>query len=147
VFLAAFTFNSWARDSVVRAQKTEGSRLCGGIVVKTMRGTVLVDFASIVRVEASGNYVTLFTADRQFLHRATMKEVAELLPAVDFARTHRSHIVRLIAIRGIRSGPDGEKIVDLPGGAQVPLSRTYATSRSWIVSLHSSGEANHPSVS
>ncbi len=143
-FLAIFAIGRWARDSVVSRVEAEGFRARGGITVKTSRGSVFVPFAAIVRVEASGNYVTLCTADGEFLHRARMKEMEDLLPTDVFARTHRSHIVRLTAIRGVIVANDGEKLLELPSGIRVPLSRTYAAARDWTLSLGATKQPGPP---
>jgi LytTr DNA-binding domain len=146
--LGIFVISQWVRDSAARRAEAAQFRQHGGITVKTTRGNVFVPFATIAHVESSGNYVTLFTASGQFLHRATMKEVTELLPAEEFARTHRSHLVRLRAICGVRSRPDGEKVLELSDGGRVPLSRTYASAREWTVAFPPSAtRASAPRVS
>lgn len=145
IMLGIFTASQWARESLVRRAEGEHFRAQGGITVRTTRGNVFVPFSAIVHVESSGNYVTLVTGAGQFLHRATMKEVEELLPAGDFGRTHRSHLVRLGAICSVRSRPDGEKILELQNGRRVPLSRTYAAARDWTLALSNSGSATEAS--
>jgi len=148
IMLGVFTVSQWLRDSAARRVEAEQFREHGGITVRTPRGNVFVPFAAITHVESSGNYLTLFTASGQFLHRATMKEVTELLPAEEFARTHRSHLVRLGAICGVRSRPDGEKVLELQDGQRVPLSRTYASAREWTVAISPSPtRANAPRAS
>jgi hypothetical protein len=142
VFLACFWIGTWARNSVSWRVETEGFRARGGITVKTARGSVFVPFAAILCVEASGNYVSLFAAEGEFLHRATMKEMEELLPRDDFARTHRSHIVRLTAVRSVNGGNDGERMLELQGGRRVPLSRSYARARDWTMPLCTSAQSN-----
>lgn len=145
VMVGIFTVSQWARESIVRHVQSEQFRAQAGFTVKTTRGNVFVPFSAIVQVESSGNYVTLVTASAQFLHRATMKEIEELLPSEDFARTHRSHLVRLSAICSLRSRPDGEKVVELQNGRRVPLSRTYAAGRDWTLTLPESGSATRAS--
>jgi hypothetical protein len=103
--------------------------------VKTARGPVRVPAEEILHVEAAGNYATLFTAHGAFLHRATMREIEAALPPARFARTHRSHIVRLDAIAAIR-GTNGDREITLLNGDAVPLSRRYAQAREWQLPLH-----------
>lgn len=134
-FLGVFTVSQWIRDSTARRVEADASRLRGGFTIRTARGNVFVPFAALIHVESSGNYVTLFTGSGDFLHRATMKEVAQVLPAEEFARTHRSHLVRLSAIRGLRGRPEGEKVLELQDGRRVPLSRTYASARDWSLAV------------
>ena len=103
-------------------------------------------FAAIVHLESSDNYVTLYAASDDVLRRATKKELEQLLPACEFARTHRSHLVRLAAIRSVRSGTDGEKALELQVGRRVPLSRTYAAAREWTLPIVPSASATVPRV-
>jgi hypothetical protein len=135
-FLGIFTLSDWIREAIARRAETRGARAAGGVTVKTSRGNVLVPFDAIIHVEASGNYVTLCTASGQFLHRATMKDVERLLPTSDFARSHRSHLVRVASICGITTGSDGDRMLELVGGGRVPLSRTYAAARDWTLTAH-----------
>lgn len=99
--------------------------------VRTMRGTVIVPVAEIIRVEAAGNYATLVTRSASLLHRASMREIEAALPGDTFARAHRSHIVRLDAVAAIRR--EGE--LQLANGDVVPLGRTYARTRDWCLRL------------
>ena len=128
-FVGAFTVSRWIMDHTPRSVAADEARELEGFTVRTTRGNVFVPFAALLHVESNGNYVTLFTASGGFLHRATMKEVTQLLPATEFARTHRSHLVRLSAIRGIRGRPEGDKVLELQDGRRIPLSRTYASDR------------------
>ena len=146
-FLTAFSVSQWVRESAARRIEAEGFRARGGVTVKTTRGALFVPFAAIVHVESSGNYVTLYTASGEFLHRATMKELEQVLAPGEFARTHRSHLVRLAAVRSVRSGTDGEKVLELQDGRRVPLSRTYAVARDWTLPINSPPTANVPRVS
>ncbi|HVS77793.1 MAG TPA: LytTR family DNA-binding domain-containing protein [Steroidobacteraceae bacterium] len=147
-FVGVFTASRWIMGHTPRSMAVEEAGEREGFTVRTTRGNVLVPFAALLHVEASGNYVTLFTAAGDFLHRATMKEVTRLLPATEFARTHRSHLVRLSAIRSIRGRQDGDKSLELQDGRRVPLSRTYASARDWtLVMSGSAGAADATEVS
>jgi len=142
--LAAFAIGRWARYSLSRRAELQDIHASGGITVKTSRGNVFVPFPAINHVEAGGNYVTLFTLSGEFLHRATLKEIEGLLPSSDFARSHRSHLVRVTAIRSIVTGSDGERTLELLGSQRVPLSRTYAAARDWTLRLRTPSEVNAP---
>lgn len=144
IFVAVFTAHFWAQRTLERRAEARRFRSRGGIPVPTTDGTVFIPFPALLRIEACGNYVTLVTAGGEFLHRATMREMEALLPPDDYARTHRSHIVRVAAIRAVRTDPTGEKMIKLDGGCRVPLSRTYANSRSWTVPLAKAETAMAP---
>tara|TARA_R110002096_G_scaffold415163_1_gene616638 strand:+ start:22645 stop:23451 length:807 start_codon:yes stop_codon:yes gene_type:complete len=76
-------------------------------------------------VEAAGNYVELHVGDETYMLRATMKQIEMRLGAKDFARVHRSTIVRRDAIRSIKPAMNGDKILYLNDGTELRLSRRY----------------------
>jgi two-component system, LytTR family, response regulator len=64
------------------------------IVVPDIRGAVFVETKSIVRIEAVGNYSTLFLADgKRITVSKVLKQFESLLDKYGFARIHRSHLV------------------------------------------------------
>jgi DNA-binding LytR/AlgR family response regulator len=73
------------------------------LFVKAQGRMVRVYLRDIYYVEASKDYVTLVTEQARYTIHATMKEIDRKLGAVDFARVHRSHIVRLDKIQSIDS--------------------------------------------
>lgn len=56
---------------------------------------VRIALREVYRVEARGDYVVLHTPRKRYTVHATMRQMEAHLPAADFARVHRSHIVRL----------------------------------------------------
>lgn len=56
---------------------------------------VRIPLVEVHWVEAKGDYVLLHAPRRRYMVHATMKTMAERLPAADFVRVHRSHIVRV----------------------------------------------------
>jgi two-component system, LytTR family, response regulator len=54
-----------------------------------------LDLTDVLRVEAKGDTVLVHTTKRPYLVTATMKAIEGSLPADDFVRVHRSHIVRI----------------------------------------------------
>jgi DNA-binding LytR/AlgR family response regulator len=79
----------------------------------------------IQHVSAAGNYVEICANDQRYLLRATFGEFEASLPPGQFARIHRSHIVRLREIERIRVGRSGSGTVHLRNGAALALSRGY----------------------
>ena len=134
-FVSVFWLNDWSRDEVQRRRQINESRAKRSIAVRTSRGLVAVPFDEIRRIEATGNYVTLVTESHSFLHRATMREIEQVLSDEHFARSHRSHIVSQRAIKAVRSRRNGERTLELSTGEQIPLSRAYANAREWLVPL------------
>lgn len=87
--------------------------------------THLVPFGEINWIEASGNYVTLHTARREILHRATLASLAQELAPAGFVRIHRSRLVRLSAVRHVETAQSGDFSVTLVDGSVMRGSRRY----------------------
>ena len=62
---------------------------------------------------------------KSHLLRRTLAELEEGLDPNVFCRVHRSSIVNLERVRGLKLGADGEYEVLLESGARVRLSRRY----------------------
>ncbi|MEL6865478.1 MAG: LytTR family DNA-binding domain-containing protein [Bacteroidota bacterium] len=63
--------------------------------VKTNRKMVKVAYADILFVESYGEYVKIYTQDDVILALQTTSFMEQLLPAEDFIRIHRSHIINM----------------------------------------------------
>lgn len=85
----------------------------------------LIQVGRIESVSAAGNYVEIVERGQRYLMRATLKQVEDLLPATDFIRIHRCHLVRRDEIERIRSQPSGNGIVHLRGGQALPMSKKH----------------------
>jgi DNA-binding LytR/AlgR family response regulator len=78
-----------------------------------------LDLHDVLRVEAKGDTVMVHTVKRVYQVTATMKAIENSLPAQDFARVHRSHIVRIDQIVDI------EEANLVVGRDIVPVSASY----------------------
>jgi DNA-binding LytR/AlgR family response regulator len=85
----------------------------------------LIQIGRIDSVSAAGNYVEIVERGQRYLMRATLKQLEDLLPATDFIRIHRSHLVRRDEIERIKSQPSGNGIVQLRSGQTLPMSKRY----------------------
>jgi DNA-binding LytR/AlgR family response regulator len=76
------------------------------IAVVAGGGTELLDFDQVHYVQADGDYSRVHTYDRSYLSTASLGELEEKLGA-RFARIHRSYIVNLAKVAGVRrAAPD-----------------------------------------
>lgn len=85
----------------------------------------LIQISRIECVSAAGNYVEIIERGQRYLMRTTLKQVEDLLPAGDFIRIHRSHLVRQDEIERIKSQPSGNGTVQLRGGQVLPMSKKH----------------------
>ena len=80
-----------------------------------------INVEDILYLEAMGDYVKVYTAQRFHVLHATLKSIEEKLPPNKFIRVHRSYIVSLNKIEFIQ---DGAITI---GKASVPIADTYRT--------------------
>lgn len=80
---------------------------------------------SLIRlIEAQGDYVMLHTADGDILHRETVTSLESRLDPSAFVRCHRSTIVNLDHIRGLRRRGKGLTL-SLSDGRTIDVGPTY----------------------
>lgn len=89
------------------------------IFVKTGNELVKLNFSSINYVEAFADYVQIHTADKRYTVLSTMKSIHAKLGEKDFLRVHRSFIVALNKIDGLK---DNELEI---GNKLIKVSRKY----------------------
>ncbi|MDB4905412.1 MAG: LytT family two-component response regulator [Gemmatimonadetes bacterium] len=90
-----------------------------------VKGTVRpVPVSEIDYIVASGPYAEIFTAGKRHLIRETMQSLEDRLDPAKFMRVHRSVIVRLELVEGLRRGAGGDGEVLLRGGISLRASRT-----------------------
>lgn len=79
---------------------TEGE-VIDRISVKDGARIHIIDLEEILYLQASGDYVTIFTTTGQYLKEQTMKYFEQNLPSPAFVRIHRSTIVHTVQIARI----------------------------------------------
>ncbi len=95
------------------------------LLVKKLGREFLVKVEDIDYVEAAGNYMNLYVAERTYPLLSTMQALLQKLRADTYRRVHRSYIVNLNAIEEITGFDKGDAEIRLKGGQCVPMSRTY----------------------
>jgi two-component system, LytTR family, response regulator len=94
------------------------------IAVKTGSKIHLIAVDKIKYVESFDDYVKIHTADGQFIKQQTMKYYETNLPEKDFARIHRSYIVKVGEIARLELMGKDSHIAQLHDGKQLPVSRS-----------------------
>jgi two-component system response regulator LytT len=70
-------------------------------------GTELLEYDQVHYIQADGDYSRVHTYDRSYLCTASLGELEERLPGARFARIHRSYLVNLGKVAGVRrASPD-----------------------------------------
>ena len=89
------------------------------LYIKTGYEQVKVFYEDILYVEATGNYVTFGTKEKNILSRSTFVEAINLLPSEKFVRVHRSFVVAVNKIDKV------ERHQVTIGKKTVPVSEGY----------------------
>jgi DNA-binding LytR/AlgR family response regulator len=91
----------------LRERTSENALPVEKIPVVAGGGTELLDFDQVHYVHADGDYSRVHTYDRSYLCTASLGELEERLPGGRFVRIHRSHLVNLSKVAGVRrAAPD-----------------------------------------
>jgi len=94
-------------------------------VVKSAGQVSFLRISEIDWIEAADYYSCLHVGARTHLLRRSMAELDEELDQTVFCRIHRSTIVRLDRVRGLKLNESGEYDVLLEDGTKLRLSRRY----------------------
>jgi DNA-binding LytR/AlgR family response regulator len=90
-------------------------------------GTELLDFDQVYYVQADGDYSRVFTYDRSYLSTTPLGRLEEKL-GPRFARVHRSHLVNLAKVAGVRRSPPDRLRLQLADaeGTELDVARRQA---------------------
>jgi DNA-binding LytR/AlgR family response regulator len=83
---------------------------------------VRIPYTEIDWLEADNAYCHLYTTERKYTARMTLREVENRLPPDQFIRIQRGYVVRLACIRTLEPQ---EGLLGLTDGRQLPLGRAY----------------------
>jgi two-component system LytT family response regulator len=95
------------------------------VAIKSAGQVCFLKVSEIDWIEAADYYACLHVGAKSHLLRRSLAELEEDLDPSMFCRVHRSGIVNLERVRGLKLGEDGEYEVLLENGARVRLSRRY----------------------
>jgi two-component system, LytTR family, response regulator len=84
-----------------------------------------VDLSEIDWIEAADYYAAVHVGAKTHLLRRSMSELEHDLDPEIFCRIHRSTIVNLERVRGLKLDEDGEYRVLIQNGTELRLSRRY----------------------
>ncbi len=95
------------------------------LVVKKLNREFILNACDIDRIDANGNYVTIYAQGNAWPLRESMATLERRLDSKHFARVHRGHIVNLDRIREIQPWDSGDYRIKLADGSFVNFSRRY----------------------
>jgi two-component system, LytTR family, response regulator len=94
-------------------------------VIKATGQVLFVKISDVDWIEAADYYCCLHVGPKTHLLRRSMSELEQELDHNVFCRIHRSSIVNLERVEGLRLNPDGEYEVLLENGVRLRISRSY----------------------
>jgi DNA-binding LytR/AlgR family response regulator len=96
------------------------------LVVRSAGRIQLAPLAQVASLSGADDYVEVALIDgRRLLHDVRLDELEKRLPA-SFIRVHRSHIINLDHVRGMKRVGAGRQAIELANGAELPVSRSRA---------------------
>lgn len=121
VFVLSLSVYNWALDKFQQAPEKNSE----SIRFKNKSGWQRLLLSEISTVESGGNYVYFNANGQVYPHRATMKQMSELLNPEQFIRVHRSFIVNVDHIQSLTELEKDPCTLLLKVGKAVPVSRKY----------------------
>ena len=91
--------------------------------VKNGEQTVFVRINEIDYVEAAANYVIVHAGQQNHVLRETLTSIETRLSPKIFLRIHRSFIVNMARVSGVKPAARGEHLLALKNGKELPMTR------------------------
>jgi len=95
------------------------------VALRTAGKIAFVNVEDILYVQAAENYVQLHLRNSRHLLHVPIATLEASLDPAQFLRIHRSILVNVRHVRELETGPHGEYIVVLHGGARLQSSRSH----------------------
>jgi two-component system LytT family response regulator len=123
-----------ARERIAQGRRSK--RTVEHIAVKSAGELTFLKMSEIDWIEAADYYSCLHVGAKSHLLRRSMAELDEELDPLVFCRIHRSTIVRLDRVCGLKLNENGEYDVLLKSGSKLKLSRRYRKQLQSRLDLH-----------
>jgi DNA-binding LytR/AlgR family response regulator len=76
-------------------------------------------------IQAEGDYIRIHTPARNYYLRGSLRALEASLDPAQFARVHRSFLVRQDRVAKLRRDDDGALFLLMAGGAEIPVARRF----------------------
>ena len=97
-------------------------------LVERRKAAYFLPVGAIRHIAADRNYALLHSDLGEFAIRATIEGLEKRLDPAEFARVSRSAIVRVAAIKEVRTSEDSNCVLVMQSGEEIACSRKYWTS-------------------
>ena len=112
------------RVEATRSEPVDVGGSLATLVCRTGNESYEVERSDVSIVEASGDYVRVFTQTDDHLLHESISSLTSAWSAAGFIRIHRSYLIRSSSITEVRT-TDGRRTVVI-AGRELPVSRRYA---------------------
>ena len=112
-----YDFTMKFRRALAKAEKRGGN----SIMLDTVEGQKKVLIAELLYVEVLSHYLIFHTASEEFRVRGRMADCEQQLLGYGFCRVHKSYLINLRHLSGLRNG-NSEALL---GSLAVPVSRSF----------------------
>ncbi|MFN8711492.1 MAG: LytR/AlgR family response regulator transcription factor [Bacteroidota bacterium] len=93
------------------------------LAVQSTEGYAMLDYNSIIRLEAESNYTHIYTPGKKYTVARLLRNFEEQLLAAGFIRVHSAHLVNLRHIEHYQRGDGGYLIMSDKSSVEVSRSR------------------------
>jgi two-component system LytT family response regulator len=128
-----------AKQRLVSSNNKDAPAQLERLAIKSVGQVSFVKVSEIDWIEAADYYACLHVGSKTHLLRRSMAELEQELDPAVFSRIHRSTIVNLDRVRGLKLGEDGEYDVLLEDGARLRLSQRYRKQLQSRLGINGSG--------
>jgi two-component system LytT family response regulator len=111
------------RLQALLAAAAPGSAYPTHFSVKAGERTVFVKISDVDYIESAANYVILHAGTQNHVVRETLTSLENRVSPKSFLRIHRSVIVNLERVAGLKPAMRGEHLVVMKNGKELPLTR------------------------
>jgi two-component system LytT family response regulator len=94
------------------------------IVVRVKNEIKIIQTQEVRYFEAEDDYISIYTHEGRFLKKMTMKQLEESLDPEKFARVHRSFLVNLQEVSGLKPYEKESYLLRLRSGQKIPVSKS-----------------------
>lgn len=94
------------------------------VVIKDGAKIRIIPEQEIIRLEADGDYVKIYSTQGNFMKKKTLSYYENALPQDQFLRIHRSHLISLSHVTRIDPYEKNSHLALLSNGERIPVSRS-----------------------
>jgi two-component system, LytTR family, response regulator len=106
------------------------------LAIKDRQRAEVVDTRHVDYIDVGGHYLCIHVGATVHLMRGQLADIEERLDPAEFARVHRSAIVRIDRVKSLVARTNGDCDVILADGRKLLLSRTYRERLARRLGLH-----------